>query len=416
MRDMARGVLAFVSLLSAAVVVIGLLVALMIGGLLPLPLLLLLGLIYGWMLNAFLIYRVGRQDEVLHLLAATAEQGAPLAPALRAYLQDRPKGGWRAFWTATLLFFVIPGYYWFWYRRHNYERRLARVAGRLEQGVPLHEALAEVRGVMPQATVTAVGVGESIGRLSLGLRRSNQGQLMTVWLEAVPRLLYPIILLLFLLSVLTFWMLYLLPRFQRIFKDFGIELPEMTRQIMAIGRSFEEYPLVIPLAILALIAAPILLYLYPGLLEYVPGVRRLYRMAVQSRMLRMLGMLVEAGKPLPEAMAVLAAPGQFAPAMTRRLQAVRAALAQGEPLADSLVRGRLMPGSMAPLVSAAERAHNLPWALSELGEHLAMRVVRLTRQISLILFPTAVLLIGLVIGFFVIGMFVPLIKLISEMA
>src|SRR5262245_49199286 len=56
---------------------------------------------YGWIVYSFLVYRFCRREELLHLLANAAEGGAPLASALRAYLQDRPRGDMREFWLAT---------------------------------------------------------------------------------------------------------------------------------------------------------------------------------------------------------------------------------------------------------------------------------------------------------------------------
>ena len=85
-------------------------------------------LVYGWMLFAFLQYRRGRQDELLHVLSTAVEAEAPLAAALWTYLEDRPRGWLREFWVATLLFFVLPGYYWIWHRRHSYDQKVARVA------------------------------------------------------------------------------------------------------------------------------------------------------------------------------------------------------------------------------------------------------------------------------------------------
>ena len=65
---------------------------------LVLPLILLLGVAYGWILFVYIHYRQGRQDEFLNLLTTVAESGAPLVPALRAYLLDRPRrtnqSGW----------------------------------------------------------------------------------------------------------------------------------------------------------------------------------------------------------------------------------------------------------------------------------------------------------------------------------
>src|SRR5947209_3488097 len=92
-------------------------------GYLSLVLLLLLGVVYAWVLFAFLHYRQSRQEEFLQVITAAAEAEAPLAPALCAYLLDRPHGPLREFWIALLLFFVAPGYYWIAYRRSNYDRK-----------------------------------------------------------------------------------------------------------------------------------------------------------------------------------------------------------------------------------------------------------------------------------------------------
>src|SRR5215471_956348 len=65
-----------------------------------LPLLLFVVLCYGWMLFAYLHYHQGRQAEFLHLLTTAVDSEVPLAPALRAYLRDRPHGPVREFWVA----------------------------------------------------------------------------------------------------------------------------------------------------------------------------------------------------------------------------------------------------------------------------------------------------------------------------
>ena len=101
-----------------------------IGGLLALPGLLLLMLsVYGWMIYAFVQYREGRQEEFTYLLQSAAEAQAPLAPVIRSYLADRPHGMLREFWVFLLLFFVFPGYYFFWHRQHTYDRRVCLLVG-----------------------------------------------------------------------------------------------------------------------------------------------------------------------------------------------------------------------------------------------------------------------------------------------
>src|SRR2546426_10718022 len=81
--------------------------------------------VYCWILYAYLYYRHCRREELLQLLAGSAEDGIPLAPAVRAYVQDRPLGPMRRFWLASLLCVLpAPGFYWIWYRRNNFDRRV----------------------------------------------------------------------------------------------------------------------------------------------------------------------------------------------------------------------------------------------------------------------------------------------------
>jgi type IV pilus assembly protein PilC len=414
MNNRQKNALAVVSSVLAELLLAALVAAVLFGGgFLALPLLLVVGLVDGWMLYAYLYYRWGRQDELVQLLATATQAGTPLPPALRAYLRDQPRG---TYWPVVPLFFLVPGLYWFWRRRYDYDARVARLARLLEEGDSLRDALRSVNGIVPRATTIAVAVGEATGRLALSLRRSTEGSLAVVWLEVLPRLLYPIMLLLFMIGVGTFWALFLLPRMERIYHDFGMELPALTSSLVDTGPFLVNFGGLITLGVLICVTLLVLAIVNPGVRWHVPGLGRLDRMNVQSRVLKMLGVLVEAGKPLPEALAVLADSSSFPEAVQERLSAAGAAVELGEPLPDSLLRAGLLSSSMVPLIRAAERSRNLGWALGELGDSLSGRAARLLRRSSLALFPAAVVAVGVLVALMVLGMFLPLVKLISELA
>lgn len=382
-----------------------------------LPFLLLLMLFYGWMLSVFLHYRAGRQDEMLQLLSAAAESQAPLAPALWAYLRDRPQGPLREFWVAVILFFVLPGYYWVWHRRHSYDQKVTRVAYFLEMGDSLPHALQSSPGVVSRDMALAVQVGQHTGRLAFCLRSSLPRRLGPVWLELLPRLIYPVLLLMFISVVMWFWMIFILPRMQKIYSDFGQRLPEETARLAEVGSQISGMAAALPVILLAGILGALLLgaalYLSSTLRWHLPIVSRVYRRQAQSHVLKMLALLLEAGTPVPEALAMLADSGAVAPVVRRRLRAAQRHVELGEPLADSLRLCRLLPPSFVPLVYTAERVHNLPWALAELADTLADRSVRALRRFSQFVFPLVVVTLGLLVGTLVIGMFMPVIRIIT---
>src|SRR5437764_6964312 len=213
------------SLIVGGLVALGLVVAglVMTGFGQTLPLLVFAMLGVGWMFYAFLRYRQARQDELLQVLATAVEANLPLAPAVRAYLRDRPREGEGHLWDALLLVLFFPGD-WLWLQRYSFDYRAEELADLLGAGVPLSDALREVRGAAPREVRVAAAVGESTGRLATCLRRADRERLAGAWLEIVPRLMYPLLLLLIILGITGFLMSFIMPKLQRIFSDFGQEL------------------------------------------------------------------------------------------------------------------------------------------------------------------------------------------------
>ncbi len=387
----------------------------MLGSFGGVPILMLLSVPYLWALFAFFHYRQCRQDEFLHLLTTAVEAQAPLAPALRAYVADRPNGPLRETWVATLLFFLLPGYYWLWYRRFSFDRKVARVAGLLDMGYSLPEALYATPGVTPRQTVLAATVGESTGRLALCLRHSAQTRLAPLWLEVLPRMAYPLLLLIFINGAWHFWAIFLAPKFERIFHDFGMDLPEATERLFAFADWMGDYGWLLLLTIPATAVVVFILFLDSTFRWYFPIAGRFYRRVIQSRVLRTLGVLLETGKPVPEALGVLADSGYFPSVVERCLDGVRLRVEQGEPLAESLRRGGLLPAAMVPLVRAAERVGNLPWVLGELSTSLANGMIRRLRRLSILIAPLVLIAVGGLVAFLALGMFWPLIELLTRL-
>jgi type II secretory pathway component PulF len=240
-------------------------------------------------------------------------------------------------------------------------------------------------------------------------------QVQNALLELVPRVLYPLMLLPILGAVFFFHMAFIVPRFQRIFDDFGITLPWITETVIQFGLELADNMMWVAAGVVLVIAFAALLYSSGSVCWYVPIFGRLYRMRVQSRILSMLAVLLDAGKTLPEALNILAASGYVPLVVRRRLDVVRLAIEQGQPLPAHLHEQGLLPRSMAPLLQAAERSRNLVWVLGEMGVALSNRMVRISQRIMLTLFPIVIFATGTVVGVFAVAMFLPLIELMTRL-
>lgn len=374
---------------------------------------LLIGLFYGWALFAFLHYRSARQEELWQVLTAAIQAEAPLPQALRAYLRDRPRGVGRKIWDVALLIFVFPGYYWIWYIWNNFDRKVRRLSYLLEEGLTLPQALQLTPGVATKETILAATVGEVTGQTALCLKQAARRLPTTAWIELVPRLLYPLGVMLYLSATLSFWIIAILPKMQRIYRDFGYQLPSLTVEVARSG------PQVV-LALWLFTALQLLLALLQLASStsrwYFPVLGWAYRRDWQGRVLRLLSVMLETGRPILGSVQLLHQAGAIPPVVARRLEAVTENLEQGEPLGPSLHRQGLLPAALLPLVQAAERSRNLPRALGELGEHLSQQSVTFLRRLSQVVALLAVLLMGAMVAVVAASMFLPLVGIMEALS
>src|SRR5947209_7621776 len=155
-------------------------------------------------------YRQGRQEEVFQIMATAVEANMPLGPALQAYLFDRPADG-RIFWDAALVLLCPPGYP-LWTQRRTFDDRVAYLSQLLAAGAPLPQALRMVRGIAPREVAVAAEVGDTTGRLAACLRRVDRERLAGAWLEIAPRIIYPLLLFLFITYIVAFLGVFVVPK------------------------------------------------------------------------------------------------------------------------------------------------------------------------------------------------------------
>ena len=89
---------------------------------------------------------------------------------------------------------------------------------------------------------------------------------------------------------------------------------------------------------------------------------------------------------------------------------------QGEPAWDELRSLGILRGAEQKVIESATRAGNLPWVLETLAENLERRWRFRFNMIGTVLHPILILMVSIPIGYFVIAMFMPLIKLLNDLS
>src|SRR6266478_2868256 len=131
---------------------------------------------------------------------------------------------------------------------------LIDVVDDVESGSTLSEAFGKHPKCFDRLYVNMVKAGEAGGALETILQRlaDFKEKSQSLKRRITGAMVYPVVVILVAVGILTFIMLYIIPKFEKIFRDFGMTLPWLTEQLMATSRWFGKYWYVLPLFPLAL--------------------------------------------------------------------------------------------------------------------------------------------------------------------
>lgn len=190
---------------------------------------------------------------------------------------------------------------------------LIDVCDEIEGGASLSEAMGKSPKVFDRLYVNMIKAGEAGGSLELILRRLAEFKERTQALKSkvIGALMYPIMVILFTIGILTFIMLKIIPEFQKMFTEFGIELPAMTKLLMAISDRVVKLWFLFPLIPIAMILFVSLVCKFRAgrmgwhlFLLKLPIMGKLVEKANLARTTRTLGALVASGVPIIEGLTI----------------------------------------------------------------------------------------------------------------
>jgi type IV pilus assembly protein PilC len=300
-------------------------------------------------------------------------------------------------------------------------KKARRLFGWLDAGMPLEEAVRKNPGALPREAVAYLAAGDTMHSHSAALRelsRADRGELATLWRSSVDRIAYLACVMTVMILILTFVMIKIVPQFQEIFSEFGLRLPAMTELAVFVSATFVRYfaPAVafglLGLVIGSGVVAICYLCDVPVLL---PFSDRLFRGRRLADVLRILAVATEQRQPLP---AVLDRVAQDYPSATIRSQLFPAvkAINGGMEWQDALYKARVVSKAELALLKTAERAGNLPWTFRQIATRRDKRAVYRLATALQIGYPILIILLGSIVGFFVISLFVPLVRLINGLS
>ena len=190
---------------------------------------------------------------------------------------------------------------------------LIDVCEEIESGSSLSEAMGKVPKVFDRLYVNMIKAGEAGGSLELILRRLAEFKERTQALKGkvIGAMIYPIMVVLFTVGILTFIMLFIIPEFQKMFDEFGIPLPAPTLLLMAISDRVVKLWFLFPLIPIGMILFISLVCKFKAgrmgwhlFLLKIPVIGKLVEKSNLARTVRTLGALVASGVPIIEGLTI----------------------------------------------------------------------------------------------------------------
>ncbi len=301
---------------------------------------------------------------------------------------------------------------------------LIDVVDDVESGSTLSEAFGKHPRCFDRLYVNMVKAGEAGGALEIILKRlaDFKEKAQTLKRKITGAMVYPVVVILVACSILTFIMLYIIPKFEKIFKDFGMQLPEMTRILMAVSNWFGQYWYVLPLFPLGIYLLIKLIrlsktgnYAMDRMYLWIPVIGTLIEKTIVARTTRTLGTLVASGVPILEALSIVRETCNNA-VFERMYQRVYDSIREGDTIAQPLRESRMVDDMVVNMVDVGEETGDLDSMLEKIADVYDEEVSIVVESLISLLEPLMIVFLGLVIGSIVIALFLPLIKLLEGLS
>jgi type IV pilus assembly protein PilC len=371
--------------------------------------------------RALFVTRVNRESTLTRTLARPIALGAPKRRALLAFF--------RSF--ATLIRAGVP-------MRRALEVAIARTADRplreslrgvladIEHGAALSVAMGKRPRAFPALAIAMIGAGEAGGILDDVLERLASLLEREADLRKKVRaaLAYPAVVLTAALALMLFLIARIVPMFAQMFDAFHVDLPVATKLLLGLGRLLTQPAPWIAVAGLAALAFALALgparskrgaHVLDRIRLRLPIVGPLLHKSITARVARMLATLLRSGIELVRAIAVVR-PVAGSPLYAAALERVDIALREGDPLTTPLEAAKLFDPLAIAMIRVGEETGQIDEMLLKVAAYFETDVESAIATLGAVIEPLLIGGLGIVVGFIVFSVFIPLYSLIGSVS
>lgn len=290
----------------------------------------------------------------------------------------------------------------------------------VESGLTLTEALQKHPLFFNELFINLVNAGEKSGKLDIMLDKvaSYKEKTEHIKRKIKKALTYPVAVMGIAFFVTMGLLLYVVPQFEALFKEFHADMPIFTRGVISISKYFQRYWLPIFGGLGSILYGIKYAHHHAArfrqsidrLLLHTPVLGSLVQKTAIARFAHTLSITYAAGLPLVDALQAVA----FATGNTLYAKAtydIGEALSKGLPLHQAIESTQLFPSMAIQMVTIGEESGTLEAMLSKVADYFDEEVNHTLETLSGLLEPLIMAILGLLIGGLIISMYLPLFKL-----
>ena len=302
---------------------------------------------------------------------------------------------------------------------------LEQVADNVRTGNKFSDGLSQHPKVFDHLYVNMARAGEAGGVLDVVLDRvaTFQEKALKIKGKVKGAMVYPIVIMVVAVLIVSVLMVFVVPKFQKIFQDMlkGAPMPGITQVVINIS-TFMQENILATIGIVVAVFVLIKLYFrtkfgkrsWDTAVLKLPKIGDLAMKSTVARFTRTFGTLLSSGVPILEALKITSGTLNNV-VVNDALQRVHDRVRDGENLATPLDQQKLFPTMVTSMVEVGEETGQLSEMLNRIADNYDEEVDNAVGAVTSIIEPIMILLMAVVVGSIVIALFLPLIQIIQSL-
>ncbi len=289
----------------------------------------------------------------------------------------------------------------------------------VNEGLSLNKGLAKYPKIFNNIYVTMCEAGEASGTLDVILLRLAEFTEAENELNSKVKsaMLYPIIMLVFVLVMLSVMFVFVIPKMQVIFESAELKLPWYTEVVIGASGIMVNYWMVILIGMVGTFfffkswrASESGSRQWDRIILKMPIVGKLARMIAVSRFTRTLSTLLVGGVPMLQAMDIVKhVVGNSV--LSEAIENARNNISEGESVAVPLKRSNQFPPIVTHMITIGEKTGELEHMLTQVSDSFDFQVKTQIGGLTALLEPVMIIMMGLVIGIIVFSIMIPMFEM-----